>query len=375
MASPFLRGREMPNPLECDVLIAGTGPTGMAAGIALHHYGYKAILIDRHLNGLDFSRAILVNQSALKALAPFGVAEKILQAGIPFTSMAIRGPKGNLLYGQTGDFGQEGIRPTALPQLETERCMMETIKELGITVIRPSKLVSFKQFGDRVESTTEEFSRSRIIVSSYLLGADGAHSLVRQALGIDHRSTTAPLRMYSQDAVISLENEPDLGIWILNTGAAMAMRIGHDRFRFAATSRSTFDELKLGPRIQKTLWESDFDVYFAQVECYGKGRVWIAGDAAHIHSPIGGRGMNMGIADGVRFAEAVRSGDFDSYAAERHQISAAWVKKNRIFTTLISSPSIRGHAFRHFIRGVFLALFKIHGSRAAEKVFSKIAQG
>lgn len=365
----------MTNPLDCDVLIAGAGPTGMSAAIALNDFGFKVIVIDRHASGLDFSRAILVNSSALRALKPFGIQEKIEKAGIPFASMAIRGPEGDLLSGSVGNPDSDGIRPISLPQLETERCLNEGLLERGIEVRRPLTLKSFEQTASLVESAVEGPSGTQTIRSAYLLGADGAHSIVRDGLSIDHHRTPEPIGMYSQDAVLDWDNEPDLVIWILDEGAVMAMRIGKDRVRFAATNRSVFAALGLGARIQKTTWESDFDVYFAQVDTYGRDRVWIAGDAAHIHSPIGGRGMNMGIADGIRFAEAVRDGDFKGYAADRHQVSGPWVRKNRLFTTLVSDVTLKGNAFRSVIRTGYRTASRVLGPRAAQKIFATMAQG
>jgi 2-polyprenyl-6-methoxyphenol hydroxylase-like FAD-dependent oxidoreductase len=361
--------------LDCDVLIAGAGPTGMSAAIALHDFGFKVMIIDRHESGLDFSRAILVNSSALRALKPFGIDEKIGKAGVPFTSMAIRGLRGDILSGAVGDPSPDGIRPISLPQLDTEHCLNEGLSERGLQVERPLSLISFQQDETKVESVVEGPSGARTLTSRYLLGADGAHSKVRQILGIDHHRTPEPLEMYSQDAILAWEGEPDLVIWILDSGAVMAMRIGKDRVRFAATTRATFEELGLSPRIQKTTWESDFEVHFAQVDTYGQDRVWIAGDASHIHSPIGGRGMNMGIADGIRFAEAVRDGNFEAYAADRHQVSGPWVRKNRRFTTLVSDSSFKGRAFRTLLRAGYRTVSMVLGGKAAQTIFSAIAQG
>jgi 2-polyprenyl-6-methoxyphenol hydroxylase-like FAD-dependent oxidoreductase len=358
-----------------DVLIAGAGPTGMSAGIALHDFGFRVGLIDRHEKGLDFSRAILCNAHTLRALKPFGIADKIARAGCPFMSMAVRGPGGVILEGAVGEPEADGIRPISLPQLDTERCLQEGLAERGITVMRPLRLVSFTQNDTHVISTVEGPEGLHRLTSAYLLGADGAHSRVREGLGLDYHQTAKPLAMYSQDAVLAFDGQPDLGIWILDSGAVIAMRLGDNRVRFAATSRLSFEALGFSDLIQQTTWESEFDVFFAQVTRYGEKRVWIAGDAAHIHSPIGGRGMNMGIADGIRFAEAVRGGDFVAYAAERHAVSSGWVRKNRLFTTLISDQSVKGRNVRRLLRGGLGLLSRLQGNQAAQKVFTAMTQG
>ena len=358
-----------------DVLIAGAGPTGMSAAIALHDFGYSVAIIDKHEKGLDFSRAILVNSKTLKLLKPFGVADKIFKVGIPFTSLSIRGPGGPLIEGPVGAPDNEGIRPISLPQLETERCLMESLRERGITVERPTELLSFHQDDELVQSRVLSDGAERTIRSSYLLGADGAHSVVREQLDINYHRTSNPIRMYSQDATLLWKGQPDLVIWVLEEGAAIAMKLGEDRVRFAATDKKTFDRLNLSSKIEKTSWESEFDVFFAQVDTYGEGRVWIAGDAAHIHSPIGGRGMNMGIADGIRFAEALRDNDFRGYAVDRHAVSNPWVRKNRILSTLMGDASFKGKATRRLMRGAFRTLAAVKKDKAAQTLFSAIAVG
>jgi 2-polyprenyl-6-methoxyphenol hydroxylase-like FAD-dependent oxidoreductase len=103
--------------------------------------------------------------------------------------------------------------------------------------------------------------------------------------------------------------------------------------------------------------------------------VWLAGDAAHVHSPVGGRGMNMGIADGVRFAQAVKDGDFSAYEKDRHTVAEAWVKKNRVFTEVMSDQAIKGMMGRLCVRTAFRMLSMVDPKHAAQRVFSAIALG
>ena len=181
--------------------------------------------------------------------------------------------------------------------------------------------------------------------------------------------------MYSQDAIIDWSGRSDVVIWIMPAGAVIAMKCGDRTVRFAATNKAAFDALGFSSHIEQTTWESVFEVYFAQVDTYGKDRVWLAGDAAHVHSPVGGRGMNMGIADGVRFAQAVKDADFSAYARDRHSVSEAWVKQNRIFTELMSNQTIKGVAARLCVRTAFRMFSMIDPKHAAQRVFSTIALG
>lgn len=365
----------MSSDLDCDVLIAGAGPTGMSAAIALHDAGYRVMIIDKHAKGLSFSRAILVNSQTLYLLKPHGVADKIMAKGQRFKSITINGPDGTILEGHVGDRVDSEIRPTLLPQLTTEQCLLEGLLERGLHVNRPAAFKTLQQFETQVESLVDFDGKPQTIRSSYLLGADGAHSAVRQALGIDYHRSKRPLLMYSQDAEMEWTGRADVMIWVLETGAAIAIRMGPRQIRFAATSKATFQALGLEDQIEKTTWESEFDVYFAQVKSYGDRRVWLAGDAAHVHSPIGGRGMNMGIADGVRFAQGLIDRDLAGYERDRHAVSEDWVRKNQRVTELMTDTSFKGRLGRAGVRSLFKIVARVAGANAGKKIFEAIAVG
>ena len=365
----------MSNEINCDVLIIGAGPTGMSAALALHDSGYKVQIIDKYENGLSFSRAILVNSQTLNLLKPYGVSDKIMQVGFPFSSITINGPSGTIIKGRVDLDNNSIIHPTSLPQLETEQCFKEALIQRGISITRPCILKSFEQYEDYVEAFFEDDKKYQPVRAKYLLGADGFHSTVRDQLGIHYNQSAGSLIMYSQDADIDWSNNSDVTIWILSTGAVLAFKIGNNKVRFAATNKESFLALGLANRIQKTTWESEFAVYFAQVSKYGDRRVWLAGDAAHVHSPVGGRGMNMGIADGIRFAKAVVENDFAGYQMDRHAVSDSWVKKNKLFTEIMSDKSIKGSVSRALVRQVFTLVGLISGQNAAKKIFNAIAVG
>jgi hypothetical protein len=365
----------MSEKLDCDVLIAGAGPTGMSAAIALTQAGYRVDLIDKHKNGLDFSRAILVNSQTLKLLKPYGLSDKIISHGRPFKSITIYGPSQTLIQGEIKHSDMDYIQPTALPQLETERCFTECLLEKGVTIKRPHELKAFRDKREYAESFISTPSGDQRVTSRYLLGADGFHSIVRQGLSIKYNQSASPIQMYSQDSVIDWSSKSDLTIWILDSGAAIAMKIGHNTVRFAATNFETFQALAVADKIEETTWESHFDVYFAQVDSYGCGNVWLAGDAAHVHSPVGGRGMNMGIADGLRFSQAVIDCEFNTYQRTCHNISQSWVTKNKLFTQIMSDKNFKGKIGRKAIRLIFILLSKIDPEHAAQRIFKTIAVG
>lgn len=142
----------MTEAIECDVLIAGAGPTGMAAAIALHDSGYNVQIIDKHETGLSFSRAILVNPGSLRLLEPYGVSKEIINQGRVVTSLTINGPDGAIIDGAVSTPNSDAFYPIALAQLDTEKCLQQSLAQRRLAVSRPSILKLFTQKDDFVES-------------------------------------------------------------------------------------------------------------------------------------------------------------------------------------------------------------------------------
>ena len=360
---------------DSDVLIAGAGPAGMAAALALTASGHSVHIVDKHEHGLGFSRAILVNGSTMSLLEPFGVAGRIAARGRPVQSLAVRGPSGVVLAGHVADPAPGVSRPIGLPQLETEACLREALAERGVVAERPCALVSFTQDSERVSATLESLGAPRPFRCRYLIGADGFHSRVREVLGIGYKILAPDALMYSSDAVMTPPFPEDVNVWLLDEGAAMAFRIGERLIRFAATSRAAFDALGLEPLIEAKTWETDFEAHFAQASAYGAGRVWLAGDAAHVHSPVGGRGMNMGIADGVRLAHAIGDGDFAAYQRERAGVAEPWVRTNVRLTSFAGLPGPLGELARKAVRGALHAAYWVKGESLAQTMFQQMTMG
>ncbi|GDX39592.1 hypothetical protein LBMAG20_18070 [Methylocystaceae bacterium] len=145
--------------------------------------------------------------------------------------------------------------------------------------------------------------------------------------------------------------------------------------RFAATNIETFHALGMADKIKRTTRKSQFDAYFAQVNTSGSGNVWLASDAAHVHSPIGGCGMNMGIADGLRFAQAIIEDDFKTYQSTSHKIAQSWLAKNKLFTEIMSDNGIKGNIRRLAIRQIFNLLNQIDQEQPARCIFNTIVIG
>lgn len=360
-------------PVDVDVLIVGAGPTGMSAALAAHQQGLSVKIIDKHAKGLSYSRAILVNPHTLHLLKPFGVADRIIQRGQRIQSLSMRTFDGIILSGDIPAVPQQ-LPGIGLAQLCTEQCFLEALAERGIHIQRPAHMFNFEQDAQGVTTylNTADSAEPQAIRSRYLIGADGFSSRTRQLLGIDYHQADLPYQLQVQDAAIEWPFPEDMCMWLEDVGVVMAFKLSDHVVRFAGTDLNLLSRIPQLPAINHIIWQSNFDVHFAQVAEYGRGRVWLAGDAAHVHSPIGGRGMNMGIADGISLGNALATGQFADYAKARHKIASAWVKQNRIMTSLLTDNGPKGQFSRRAARTVLRAASGLMGDKLANVVFRRV---
>ncbi len=363
------------NILEVDVLIIGAGPTGMSAALALLEAKKTILIIDKHQKGLGFSRAILMNPQTLASLAQYGVSTKITQRGIPISGMSVHGNKRQILYADLLQQNKNAFDPIALPQLETEQCMIEALEERGQHILKPFELVNFTQDKDGVTSTirhSQNSSDTKIIRSTYVIGADGYHSKTRQVLGITYPTEDLKHKLLGVDCEMTWSYKGSVASWILNEGLILAFKINENKVRFVSIPASVLKKRTDLVRLEKITWETEFEIHFSQVLEYGKGRVWLAGDAAHAHSPVGGRGLNMGVADALRLVKAILDGDFVSYQKERYKVNSDWVKKNKFITKFLAKQGFMGTFNRRTIR-TLLSIASFFGEKAiGKRVFKNI---
>jgi len=179
--------------------------------------------------------------------------------------------------------------------------------------------------------------------------------------------------MLGVDIEMKWSHKSDVAIWLMNEGAMIGIRINENKVRFGALPISMLSAITNLPGFEKIVWQSEFEIHFAHVKEYGKGRVWLAGDAAHVHSPVGGRGMNLGIADGLRLADAILNGDFNAYQTERYKVNANWVSTNKRLSRFIWSPGFFGRTNRKLVRLFISIVSSISKKNVIEKLFQRVS--
>jgi len=323
-----------------DVLIVGAGPTGLAAALELARLGVRPRIIDRRSVPTPFSRAIGVNPRTLELLSRFGLGEVLLAAGHLLPRLNLRTPERLVA---TVDFTRMHHRFNhllALAQSETERLMTERLSQDGIEVERGVELLRFSHDATGVTAALRGDRRDSEVRVAYLLGADGSHSPVRTglAIGMPGRTYAQPWSLADIRGEWPFERE---AVQLIGRPgrAVLAFPFGDDLVRVVSSAGNVLEQLPSGTRLTEVVWQSEFKISARLADTFGHGRVALAGDAAHLHSPVGARGMNLGIEDGILFARKLASGQLDTYGPQRRALAAHVVRLTEWQTRLVTTAS------------------------------------
>lgn len=356
------------------ILVVGAGPVGLVMAAELARHGARVRLVDRLAEPSPLSKAIAIHARTLEAFADMGVAPAILADGNKVHAVNF--------YGEGRRIGRVSLDPIDSPfpyilnlaQDDTERLLAAHAASFGVTPERGVTLESLAQHPDAVEVTLlHPDGRAETTRFPWVVGCDGAHSTVRKAVGLTFDG--AP---YEYDWILGdVELEGDLPRDEMHTclhsaGLLACFPLGGRRVRFIADrppapagqthpepTREDFqrilDERGLqGNTVAETHWLSSFRIHHRMVPHHAVGRVFVAGDAAHIHSPAGGQGMNTGIQDaynlGWKLALAWRGLAnetlLDSYHAERHPVAARLLEQTDAMTRAIAIKGTLHRAMR-----------------------------
>jgi 2-polyprenyl-6-methoxyphenol hydroxylase-like FAD-dependent oxidoreductase len=362
---------------DVDVLVVGAGAAGLSAALSAVDAGLTVRIIDKHTTGLAFSRAILVNPGTMALLESYGVASAIEQNAKSLNGLVLQGAHTELLTIDVNEIRSKYAalpKVLLLPQLKTESFLLAALAARGVQVERPVQMLKYVQDADGVTAQLKVAGSqaAQDIRCRYLVGADGFHSRVRELLGLPFAHDTMPQKIEAIDLQMTWPFVQDARIWFLSEGAVIGIHLalagerqGLVRLAGSPSAIASLAKSSQWPMcFEHILWQSEFEVHFAAIRHFGQGRVWLAGDAAHVHSPIGGRGMNMGIADGIALGKALavdlaqgHSGvALRAYSDMRHAIAAPWVKFNQRLSYFVLQTGMRGRLNRLLLRGLVRSL-------------------
>jgi 2-polyprenyl-6-methoxyphenol hydroxylase-like FAD-dependent oxidoreductase len=342
-----------------DVLVVGAGPVGLTAACQLARLGVTVDVIDKLDRPTTESRAVTVHARSMEMLAPLGALPRMLDRGRRVDGLA-------MVDGATGrtrarvDFGEVPSRYPFLldiAQPDSEAVLAERAGELGVVVERGVELAALTQDDDGVDVTLRSRDGERTARVGWVVGADGGHSPTRHLVGTSlegdfHGQTFAMADVevdtdLSRDTIRMYTHGDGMGIFfpLLGTRARIMFFVdppGPDAGDPTLEQIQALADTRMGGRLRvhDPRWLTYFEIHHAQVPQYRHGRVLLAGDAAHIHSPAGAQGMNTGIQDAANLgwklalvAQGRASAELlDTYHDERHPVGADVVRTTTVLT-------------------------------------------
>jgi 2-polyprenyl-6-methoxyphenol hydroxylase-like FAD-dependent oxidoreductase len=392
--------------MDTDVLVAGAGPTGLVMAAVLHAHGVRARVIDQQPEQAHESRALVVHPRTLELLATLGIADSLVERG----RRALRG----LLHADDRVVGELQLGDTAatdtaypfvvfISQVETESLLLQHVAGAGIAVERGVRLAGLAPDPEGVVCTLERPGGAECLRARYVVGCDGAHSAVRHLTGVPFEGEAYPGQFLLGDVEIDGPLAPDtLHMYLGRRGVLVLFPLRSPRswrvICSAGTDRgagehgaspASLDELQAavdtfsGPqlRLNDPAWLARFRFHHRQVTSYRAGRAFLAGDAAHIHSPAGGQGMNTGMQDawnlGWKLALVVRGlapeALLDSYHAERWPVGRFLLRfTDRLFRAGSSSGRLAGLLRARVVPRLLPPLLAPAASRA--RLFRNVSQ-
>lgn len=327
-----------------DVLVAGAGPTGLTMACELRRFGLRVRVIDPAPRASEHSKALVVHARTREVFEAMGLRAAVEAEAQPLMAVQLFHERRLLGTLDLERFGGDLPRPMFLDQSTTERLLTAHLQRLGGAVERGLRLVSLRDEGTRVVATVaDEDGRTQSVAARWLVGCDGAHSATRRELGLRFEGSAYEDVFDQADLKIRWDRPPGVGYGFLRRGGVCVfLPLPGDRYRIIviggdghapepslAMFQRLADELVPGAVLHDPEWILRFRLHRRMTPTMAVGSVFLAGDAAHIHSPAGGQGMNTGIQDAFNLAwklamvagGAARPELLSTYDAERHPVA------------------------------------------------------
>jgi 2-polyprenyl-6-methoxyphenol hydroxylase-like FAD-dependent oxidoreductase len=359
---------------ETGVLIVGAGPAGLTMAIELARRAIPFRLIDEDPVRPTSSRAIGTQARTIEVFQLLGIPESALTPAVRPRAFRLAERERTLARIPLGGVPPAGLGLLSMDETDTERVLEERLEQLGGRLERGVELTGYRVDGERVIARLKSPAGESEVRAKYLVGADGAHSTVRREAGIAFIGSAYPERFLLADLDLDWDLSQDEGhVWIGDDGLVAVIPLpGEHRYRLIVPLPATESEIEYASeeavadraeallrsrtgirlhRIGEPVWASSFRISRRQAEHYRKGPIFLVGDAAHVHSPVGAQGMNTGIQDafnlGWKLALAEKGeaapGLLDTYEAERHPVAVGVLRGTNVVTqvALADNPIVR----------------------------------
>ena len=363
------------------LLIVGAGPVGLTMACELTRHGVPCRIIEKRAERSQTSKALGVFPRTLELFETIGIAEQAIAAGQVLYGLRLREGEKEMAHLEFSSIASPYPFLLSLPQAETERLLTESLSALGVEVERNLELIGLTQTDSSVLAKVRHADgREEEIASPWVVGCDGAHSTTRHALGMEFEGAPYDESFVLADARVESALSPhEAHLFFSNDGLFAVFPFRGERARLIAnippeTRTQSLPELtaeeiqqyadRRGPgglRISDIDWTSRFHISHRKVADFRKLRVFLAGDAAHIHSPAGGQGMNTGIQDafnlGWKLALVVKgrapASLLRSYSLEREPIAKGVLSLTDRITRMATVTNPVAKTMRNFVLTTF----------------------
>ncbi|MFT5193020.1 MAG: NADPH-dependent dioxygenase [Cellvibrionaceae bacterium] len=373
-----------------DLLIVGAGPTGLTAAAEAVRHGLSVRIIDANQHSSIHSKALVIHSRTLEVFTDMGFVDTVLERGQEFRALNIYAD-GKAL--SRIDFRaiswQDAIYPfwLSLPQSETERLLEEHLGRLGVQVERQTRLTALAQEGDQVHATLTHINddgetvSEEVISVPWLVGCDGARSATRKLSGIPFEGTAEDELFILGDVDLEWDQPEDEGQNFMSADGILlvvplpepkryriiahmpALSVNQEPEITSSLLQSLLDQRTgMQSQVKEMTWSSSFSIKHLVAAKHRQGRVFLAGDAAHIHSPVGGQGLNTGIQDAYNLMwklALVHHGNgseklLDSYQTERHEVAEATIKKVSFATHVVTLKNPISRTLRNQLASILV---------------------
>jgi 2-polyprenyl-6-methoxyphenol hydroxylase-like FAD-dependent oxidoreductase len=369
-----------------DVLIVGAGPTGLVLALWLTRLGVRVRIVDKTPEPGTTSRALAVQARTLEFYSQIGLSDAVIERGRKMLAVNLWVTGKKAARAVLGEMGT-GLSPfpyaLIFPQDEHERLLIDRLAEAGVQVERGTELMGFDESAEGVRARLNRLDgAAEACQAAYIAGCDGAHSVVREALEIGFPGGTYDHLFYVADVQASgatmngelhaaLDSADFIAVFPLH-GEGRARLIGtvreaahqHEDLSWNDVSKRVIEWIRID--VKRVNWFSTYRVHHRVADHFRKGRAFLLGDAAHIHSPVGGQGMNTGIGDAVNLAwklaavlhRRANASLLDSYEPERIAFARRLVATtDRAFTGVTSSGPVARLVRLHIVPLLIPPLF------------------
>ncbi|WP_133130657.1 FAD-dependent monooxygenase [Legionella yabuuchiae] len=375
---------------EVEVLVVGAGPVGLFCALELVRHGIRCRIVEQKSNLSDKSKALGLHIRTLDVFQDIGLFNEILKQGHKVQGVVFKSNERELVRADFKDIEANHHFLVDLPQDKTERVLYDRLQQQGIDVEWETTLTNVSQTNSEVVSSlTRSNGTEETVQTKWLIACDGAHSTVRHRCDIDFEGSEYNQNWWLADLLIDWDEPEDyMSIYIGPKGPLACFPMGNKRYRLVLTAPKNHDHdpsfadivtafnerSNDKAKLSNPIWITKFYIHHRQIQQYRRNRIFFAGDAAHIHSPMGGQGLNTGIQDvynliwKLALVERGRGQDvlLDSYHLERYPVGKQVLKETDLMTRMILLENKSLISIRNFMLSTLMSFEFIRNTLAAQ---------